>query len=323
MKQLLEAKKAEILEAEKEKKVKRILSERAYEIVKKELKRYKFFTKVNFKYVSANKKLKIIDSRIQKQQVGDQEALRHLLEDELKENFKRKKLVFYKSDFKQANKLYFPYLFRCGEFKTQDEFLKVDIKSCFYSIYSYWGIDVIVASNINHEKRCIDIKYVARGNFTKQNSYILSLLENEKTLRNSVYGLTRSSFLLKIYPNKVERSFFRGKLQNLDLTVLIASILHYIVSEVRNFLLYWNIDGGIIIAEGYEKLKKLCENFKLQLKVEKKAQECVILGLGSYSIGSLSTLHFQNGVCSRENSKKYLYKIKNIREVLRWLKKDL
>ena len=45
MKQLLEAKKAEILEAEKEKKVKRILSERAYEIVKKELKRYKFFTK--------------------------------------------------------------------------------------------------------------------------------------------------------------------------------------------------------------------------------------------------------------------------------------
>jgi len=321
MKTLLEAKKAEILEAEKEKKVKRILSERAYEIVKKELKRYKFFTKVNFKYVSANKKLKIIDSRIQKRQVGDQEALRHLLEDELKENFKRKKLVFYKSDFKQANKLYFPYLFRCGEFKTQDEFLKVDIKACFYSIYSFFGIDVIVASNIDHEKRCIDIKYVAKGNFTKQNSYILQLLEKEKVLRNSVYGLTRSSFLLKIYPNKVERSFFRGKLQNLDLTVLIASILHYIVSECKEYVLYWNIDGGIITAEGYEKLKKLCESFKLQLKVEEKAQECVILGLGSYSISSLSTLHFQNGVCSRENSKEYLYCVKNIEGVLKWLKR--
>ena len=99
MKQLIEAKKAEILEAEKEKKIKRILSEQAYEVVKKELKHYKFFTKVNFKYVSANKKLKIIDSRIQKQLIGDQEALRHLLEDELKNNFKRKKLVYYKSNF--------------------------------------------------------------------------------------------------------------------------------------------------------------------------------------------------------------------------------
>jgi len=322
MKALLEAKKAEILEAEKEKKIKRILTENAYEVVKKELERYKFFTKVNFKYVSANKRLKVIDSRIQKQLIGDQEALRHLLEDELKENFKRKKLVYYKSDFKSANRLYFPYFWKAGEFKTEDEFLKVDIKSCFYSIYSFFGIDVIVASNINHEKRCIDIKYVARGNFTKQNSYILSLLENEKTLRNSVYGLTRSSFLLKIYPNKVERSFFRGKLQNLDLTVLIASILHYIVGEIRSYMLYWNIDGGIITAEGYEKLKKLCNQFKLQLKVEEQSSECVILGLGSYQIGSLSTLHFQNGICSRENSKEYLYCVKNIEGVLKWLKKD-
>jgi len=199
--------------------------------------------------------------------------------------------------------------------------LKVDIKTCFYSIYSFWGIDCIVASNIDHEKRCIEIKYVGKGSFNKQNSYILQLLEAEKTLRNSVYGLTRSSFLLKIYPNKVERSFFRGKLQNLDLTVLIASILHYIVGEIRSYMLYWNIDGGIITAEGYEKLKKLCESFKLQLKVEEKAQECVILGLGSYSIGSSSTLHFQNGVCSRENSKEYLYCVKNIEGVLKWLKR--
>jgi len=323
MKQLIENKKAEILQLEKEKKIKRILAENAYQVVKKKLERYKFFSKVNYKYTSANKKLKIIDARIQKDYVSDVEALRHLLEEELQQNFKRKKLVFYKSDFKQANKLYFPYLFTCGEFKTSDEFLKVDIKACFYSIYSIFGIDVITASEIDHEKRIIQLKYVARGNFTKENSYILQLLEGEKTLRNSVYGLTRSSFLLKIYKNKVERSFFRGKLQNLDLTVLIASILHYIVGEIKKCVLYWNIDGGIIYSEGFEKLKNLCEMFKLQLKVEERSNECIILGLGSYQIGNLSTLHFRNGVCSHEKQKEYLYKVKNIEGVLKWLRKDL
>lgn len=233
LKVLLEQQKRKILESEEEKGIKRILAENAYEIVKKELKNHKFFLKVNHKYVSGNKKLKIIDGRIQKDLISDVEALRHLLEQELQENFKRKKLVYYKSDFKQANKLYFPYLYKTGEHKTDGLFCKVDIKACFYTIYSLWGIDCIAANEIDHETKTIRLKYVAKGKFNKDNSEALKLLEEEKILRNSVYGLTRSSFLLKIYQNKIERAFFRGKLQNLDLTVLIASILHYIVNEVN------------------------------------------------------------------------------------------
>lgn len=322
LKVLLERQKRKILATEEEQKVKRILTENAYEIVKKELKNYKFFLKVNHKYVSGNKKLKIIDSRIQKDIVSDVEALRHLLEQELQENFKRKKLVFYKSDFKQANKLYFPYLYNTGEHKTDSLFYKVDIKACFYAIYSFWGIDCIVANEINHETKTINLKYVAKGKFNKENSEVIKLLEEEKLLRNSVYGLTRSSFLLKIYQNKVERAFFRGKLQNLDLTVLIASILHYIVNEVKEHLIYWNIDGGIIRAKGLEKLRKLCELFRLNLKEEEKAEEAVVLGLGSYKIGNLVTEHFLNGICSKEDYKENLYKIKNIEEVLKWLEKE-
>jgi len=321
LKKLLEQKKKEILEAEEREKVKRILCENAYEVVKKELKTHKFFQKVNNKYTSANRKLKIIDSRFQKEIITDIEALRHLIEEELKEQFGRKRLVYYKTDFKQANRLYFPYLFIQGEHREEEGFYKVDIKSCFYSIYSLWGIDAIAKAEINHERKIIDLKYVGRGKVRKDTSTILQLLENEKILRNSVYGLTRSSFYLKIYQNKVERAFFRGKLQNLDLTVLISSLLHFLVSQVKEHLIYWNIDGGIIKASGLEKIKKITEELKLNLKIEEYSKEAIVLGLGSYSIGRLQTEHFKHGICSREEKKENVYIIKNFEEVKKWLKR--
>ncbi|MGC8739807.1 MAG: hypothetical protein ACP5UA_14350, partial [Candidatus Hydrogenedens sp.] len=114
MRELVEKKKEEIIQKEIEKGVKRISSDNPYEIVKKLVHQYKMFSKVTSKYISANRKLKIIDQRVQREIVSDEEALRHLLEDELREKFKRKKLVFYKTEFVEANNLYFPYLARLG-----------------------------------------------------------------------------------------------------------------------------------------------------------------------------------------------------------------
>jgi len=322
MKELLELKKRQILSIEEEKKVQRVLSDEPYRLVKKLLSQYKMFQRVTRKWVSANRRLKIIDARVQKDLVSNEEALRHLLEDELKQIFKRKKLVHYKTDFKDANRLYFPFLAQKGEFRTDDLFLKIDISKCFYSIYSLWGIDVVCASEIDHESKIIDIKYIARGEFNKRNSIILQKLEREKLLRNTVYGLTRSAWCIKVFEGgKIEKGFFRGRLQNLDLTVLISAILHYFVSQIKEFIIYWNIDGGIIRAEGFKKAKELAEMLKLNLKIEAESNEAVILGLGSYRIGDYQTLHFSSGVEMLKEKIENIYTIKNFEEVEKWLKK--
>ncbi|MGC9110198.1 MAG: hypothetical protein ACP5HI_08175, partial [Caldimicrobium sp.] len=132
MRELIERKKEEIIQKEIEKGVKRVFSDNPYELVKKLIHQYKMFSRITSKYVSANRKLKIIDSKVQKELVSNEEALRHLLEEELKEKFGRKKLVFYKTEFIEANSLYFPYLARVGFHKTQDLFFKIDIEKWGY-----------------------------------------------------------------------------------------------------------------------------------------------------------------------------------------------
>ncbi|MGC9077074.1 MAG: hypothetical protein ACP5HT_07560 [Conexivisphaera sp.] len=326
MRELIERKKEEIIQKEIEKGVKRVFSDNPYELVKKLIHQYKMFSRITSKYVSANRKLKIIDSKVQKELVSNEEALRHLLEEELKEKFGRKKLVFYKTEFIEANSLYFPYLARVGFHKTQDLFFKIDIEKCFYSIYSEWGLDVICSSKIDHERKIISLNYIGLGEFNKKNSEIISRLEGEKILRNTVYGLTRSAWQLRIYQDgRVERGYFRGKLQNLDLTVLISSILHYIVGQLINYLVYWNIDGGIIHSSGLSLAEELIQSFGLRLRKEVASDEAIVLGIGRYKVGDYETIPFKN---TRELKKedlgkeiKNLYVIKNIEEVLRWLKK--
>ena len=324
IRELLTKKKQEILYEEQKKKVIRKLSEEAYKEVKALLNQYKFFQKVNSKFTSADQRLKIIDARVQKDLVSDTEALRRAVEEELEKRFKKKKLVYYKTDFMQAQKLYFPYMYRQGEHKTNDLFYKIDIKSCFYSIYSMWGLDTICKAEIDHKKKIIDIKYVARGIYRQDTSEIIYLLRDEKILRNALYGLTRSAWSLKIFQSgKVERSYFRGKLQNLDLTVMICSLLHYFVSQINPYLVYWNIDGGIIHSDGLQKALKFAEKLKITLRIEEQARECVILGLGSYKIGELETLHFRHGLCAKENEKTNIYIVNNFQEVQKWLKRML
>lgn len=315
----LENIKRRIYEEEREKKIKRIFSEEV-PLVKEWRNKYSsymaFFS--NSKLFINKLKLKVIDKRLNCL-ITNLEAVRKLIEEEMQEEFKMKKIT-YRSDFKKAINVYFPFKYRVGVYRG--EFLKVDIKSCFYSIYSKLGLDVTVISEIDNENKKIEIKAVGKGLLTKQNSWVIRELENEKELRNGVYGLTRSCWMLIFKPNgKVEKQYFRGKLQNLDLTIAIASLLHNFVNKFDKKILYWNIDGGIIWADVFEEMQRYLEELGLVLRKEVESQEVEILALGSYRIGDYETLHFKAGVTTDLKEKIYSYEIKNAEKIEKLLKR--
>lgn len=263
-------------------------------------------------------KVKSIDKK-EKELYTTTEALRVLLEQEIN-NLGFKKLR-YQTDFKLANALYFPYLFTVGEFR--DTFLKVDIKSCFYSIYSRLGVDTQVICDIDLEGKVIELKAVGQGRLTKYESELIKTLGYYKTLRNTVYGLTRASFITLFKPNsRPERQFIRGKLQNLDLTVAIASFLHSLVSRFRPHILYWNIDGGIIYPEGFEEMRDYLAELGFELKREAEG-ETIILGLGSYRVGSFETAHFQRGIMSHKDKAEYLFSVVGVEKIEKHFRRAL
>jgi len=245
--------------------------------------------------------------------VSNLEVLRHLLEDELRELGIKK--IRYRTDFKIANSLYFPYLYRAGEYK--ETFYKVDIESCFYSIYARLGIDC--KTIIEFKNSTYEIKAVAKGRLTYQESEIVKILKQDKKLRNAVYGLTRCAFYTQFIPkNTIQRKFFRGKLQNLDLTVIISAFLHNLVKKFRKYIIYWNIDGGIIYPEGYEIMKNYLKEMGFNLRKEAEG-EAVILGLGSYKCGEFVTEHFLNGICANIQEKEYILDFQGVEKIEKWL----
>jgi len=262
-------------------------------------------------------KLKLIE-KYQKSLYSDLEALRVLIEAELRRYNKKK--LYYKTQFKAANNLYFPYKFIKG--KHRGDFIKFDIKRCFYTIYSRIGIDANVIADIDNNNKIINIKSCGQGILTEQNSKIIRNLKEYKTLRNAVYGLTRYCFALYLYPNnKVERRYIRTNLQNLDLLVIIASLLHSIVHPYWDDILYWNIDGGIVRAEIFEQLKRDIEELNFEIEIIEKDTQTEILGLGSYAIGNFTTAHYEHGVQSKVESKENIYKVINEEKIKKWLRR--
>jgi hypothetical protein len=262
-------------------------------------------------------KLKLVE-RYQKSLYTDIEALRTLLEAELRRHNKKK--LHYRTEFKTANSLYFPYKFIKGRFKGN--FIKIDIKRCFYSIYSRIGIDANIIANIDHDDKIIDIKSCGQGILTKENSQIIKSLKDLKTLRNAVYGLTRYCFALYLYPNgKTERRYIRTNLQNLDLLVIIASLLHSLVYPYWEHIVYWNIDGGIIYADIFEQLKNDIEALGFEFEVVEQDSQAEILGLGSYAIGNFTTAHYENGVQAKNKFKENIYKVINAEKIQNWYRR--
>jgi hypothetical protein len=269
------------------------------------------------KLIIQKAKKKVIE-KYQKTLYSDIEAVRTLIEAELR-RFNKKKL-YYRSDFKTANALYFPYKYKSGRFRG--EFVKFDIKSCFYSIYSKIGIDANIIANINHEKKIIDVKACGQGLLTAENSQIIRNLKDNKILRNAVYGLTRFCFALYLYPNgRIERRYIRTNLQNLDLLVIIASLLNSIVYPFKEYILYWNIDGGIIRADKFEKIRKEIEDINLEIKEIEYSEEVEILALGSYRIGNFWTAHYEHGIRAKQECKENIYNVNNANKIKSWFRR--
>jgi hypothetical protein len=269
------------------------------------------------KLIIPKAKKKVIE-KYQKSLYSDLEALRTLIEADLK-RFNKKKL-YYRSDFKTANALYFPYKYKCGCFKG--EFVKFDIKACFYTIYSKIGVDANIIANIDNEKKNIDVKACGQGLLTAENSQIIRNLKDYKVLRNAVYGLTRYCFANYLYPGgKIERRYIRTNLQNLDLLVIIASLLHSIVYPYKDKIIYWNIDGGIINANVFEKFKSEIEDLGFEIKEIEYSEECEILALGSYRIGDFWTAHYEHGVKSKQECKENIYHVNNANKIKSWFRR--
>jgi hypothetical protein len=262
-------------------------------------------------------KTKIIE-RYQQTLYSDLEALRTLIEAELRRHNKKK--FYYKTDFKVANKLYFPVKFVKGRFRG--EFIKFDIRACFYSIYSKIGIDANIIADIDHERKTIHVKACGQGVINKETSQLIRNLEQHKALRNAIYGLTRFSFATYLYPDgRIERKYIRTNLQNLDLLVIIASLLHSLVYPHREKILYWNIDGGIIQANAFEAMKKEIEDLKFEIKEVEYSEETEILALGSYRIGNYATAHYEHGVISKQERKENIYQVINSEKIKKWFRR--
>jgi hypothetical protein len=269
------------------------------------------------KLIVQKAKTKVIE-RYQKTLYSDVEALRTLLEAELLKLGKKK--LYYRTDFKKANALYFPVKYLQGIHKG--EFIKFDIKACFYSIYSKIGVDANIIADINHEEKVIDIKACGQGLLTAENSQLIRNLQEHKTLRNAIYGLTRFSFAMYLYPEgKIERRYIRTNLQNLDLLVIIASLLHSLVYPFKDFIIYWNIDGGIIRADKFEEMKKEIEDLRFEIKEIEYSEEAEILAVGSYRIGNSWTAHYEHGVKAKIPCKENIYKVLNPEKIKSWYRR--
>jgi len=270
------------------------------------------------KLIIQKAKRKIIE-RYQKSLYSDIEALRTLLEAELLKLGKKK--LYYRTNFKLANNLYFPVKFIQG--KHKGEFIKFDIRACFYTIYSRIGVDANIIADINHEEKIIDIKSCGQGLLTYENSQLIRNLQEHKTLRNAIYGLTRFCFAMYLFPEgKIERRYIRTNLQNLDLLVIIASLLHSLVYPFRDYIIYWNIDGGIIRSDMFEKMKKEIEDLGFEVKEIEFAEEAEILALGSYRIGNYATAHYEHGVKAKQERKENIYLVKNDEKIKSWFRRD-
>lgn len=303
-----------IQEKEKEKNWKRILVNSEIE----EAKRYKFAIHHGFKSTIPSKKLKAI--RVGNKIYSETEALRLITVEEVKRILKRNALWRGTADLKMLN-LFFPFIVKTG-FYTNELIYRVDIKACFYTIYSRAGLDARVKYQWEDKK----IKYISmgKGYMNKVNSQLVDEIGTRKDLRNALYGLTRSCFCNLWKNGQWERTYFKSELLNVELHGFIVLLLHALLNiiEKEALILYWNIDGGFLSRCNIEKIKEIFMEFGFILKSE-LVEYVDIQGIGSYEYKINSyihqTGHYKNGIQS--TNKLNLYKVENLKEFIKDYKK--
>lgn len=69
---------------------------------------------------------------------------------------------------------------------------------------------------------------------------------------------------------------------------LVYSVLHGVASDMRDMLLYYNVDGGIIRRRHLPIWEEVCASWGLPWKT-KAAGYALVKGVGNYSVGSMRT----------------------------------
>lgn len=221
----------------------------------------------------------------------EEETLYKAMEKELNETFGMKRLRGYVgNDLHIAPPIYAE--------DWEGEGVKVDVKACYYTIYSAFGLDATVI--YGGEGKRIEVKAIGLGIVNRHNSQIIDGLAGEKLLRNTLYGFTRAR--LKMYVRWIDRWETKqangtGTLYNPNLYQLACILTNALYGEMRRRgvrVRYWHTDGGIVDIEDKEKAVETIQDFGFTPKIEAEGH-AIVRGVGSYKVGEKTTKPYVAG----------------------------
>ena len=245
---------------------------------------------------------------------GETELLRVALENEIKSVLKRERL---RDNCKiEPLSYYLPAVAKIG---TYENILYLDIKACFYSIYSVFGLDCRCKTKLIDNT--LEVKSVAKGRLTKDYSELVYRLQDFKKERNSVVGLMSSCFTIVYRSGLFERQFYRSKILNLELRALICSILNALIYPHVADIVYWNVDGGFIREEAGYRLYDDLVSCGFNVRVD-KALKLNVTCLGGWEAVFDSGVIKNTGHYGKNGSNVLnVHDVKNRKEILEWLQK--
>jgi len=246
--------------------------------------------------------------------IGTTEALRVLLEREIQQVLKRDRLT---DNFRlDALRYPLPVKARAGYWK---DVVRVDVKRCFWSIYSRTGLDVrckVVNCNGAYE-----VKAIAKGRLTAKNSELIRELREDKLARNAVVGLASSAFVTVFRSGKFYRQFYRSKVLNLELRAYICVLLNSVIQPLWDGIIYWNTDGGFVRQEIADALVDAFNSVGLEVRCE-EAYELQVTCLGGYSwVDCQGEIHESGHYGKSGKAVEHRMLIKNQEEFLAWAKR--
>lgn len=221
-----------------------------------------------------------------------EETLYRAMVKELKETFKKKRILGY---IKGQGAVIPPIYAE----EWQGYGAKVDIRACYYTIYSNFGLDATVMYEI--QGKTIQVKAVGLGFINKHNSEIVAKIGDYKILRNTLYGFTRAKN--KTWIRWIEGGWEAkqaeglGALYNPNLYELACVLTNAVFQDLRRAgvrVRYWHTDGGIVEAEDKDKAIEIITSWGFEVKADEEGY-AEIRGVGSYAVGKKHTKPYAMG----------------------------
>lgn len=245
---------------------------------------------------------------------GETELLRVALEKEIERVLKRKRLRD-NCNIEPISYL-LPAIAKRG---TYENVAYIDIKSCFYSIYSVVGLDVRCKTKKDDDG--VSVLSVGRGLLTRCNSELVYVLKDFKRERNSIVGLMSSCFTLVYKSGRFERQFFRSNVLNLELRAYICCLLNALVGRFKEHVIYWNVDGGFLYPEGVDHAVNVLNDYGFEVRVV-GVKWLDVTCIGGYSwIDEDGVIHTSGHYRKKGKDVFNIMRIKNSKEFLKWVKR--